>query len=193
MTVRLAGWTMKLSARLCLQAADLLRDRRGMSAIEFALIVPILLGLYIGTVEIGNAVTVSRRSAAVASTAADLVAQVKTISTSDLQDVVNAAGGILTPYSTKPLTVVLTSVVADQNNQGKVTWSYANKGASRGVGSAYALPAGLTQANSSVIVAEITYAFSPILNFGGFSPAAFDMKRTFYAKPRRSLTVAKTN
>ena len=170
------------------------RDKRGVSAVEFALIVPVLILMYVGAVETGNALTIYRRTSAVASTAADLTAQVKTVSTADLQDIVAASSSILTPYSTTPLKVVLSSVVADQNNTGKVAWSYANKGSARATNSVYTVPTGLTEPNSSVIVAEITYSFTPLVNLTTFfSPGAFDMKRTFYARPRKSLTVAKTN
>ncbi len=56
------------------------------------------------------------------------------------------------------------------------------------------MPARLTEANSSVIVAELTYSFTPLVNLTTFfSSGAFDIKRTFYARPRKSLTVAKTN
>jgi Flp pilus assembly protein TadG len=172
----------------------LARDRRGVSAVEFALIVPVIILMYVGAVETGNLLTIYRRSSAVASTAADLTAQVKTVSTADLQDIVSASSSVLTPYSTTPLKIVLTSVVADVNNNGKVAWSYTNKGSGRAVGSSYAVPAGLTEANSSVIVAELTYSFTPLVNLTTFfSSGAFDIKRTFYARPRKSLTVAKTN
>jgi hypothetical protein len=54
------------------------------------------------------------------------------------------------------------------------------------------LPTGITVANSSVIVAEVTYAFTPLLDLKKvFSPGAFNLQRTFYERPRRSLTVAK--
>jgi Flp pilus assembly protein TadG len=176
--------------------AQLMRDRRGVSAIEFAMIAPILILIYVGTAEIGNALTVYRRTATVAATASDLTAQVKSVSTGDLQDIVKASGAIMTPYpSTEgPLKIVISSVVADQNNNGKIAWSYASKGSGRAVNSAYAVPAGLTEAGSSVIVAEITYAFTPLLDLTEvFSPGAFDIKRTFYTRPRRSLTVTKNN
>jgi Flp pilus assembly protein TadG len=172
-----------------------LPDRRGVSAVEFALIAPLLIVLYVGAIEVGNALTISRRTSAVASTAADLAAQVKTVSNSDLQDIASAASSILTPSATTPLKIVLSSVVADQNNTPKVAWSYATNGAiPRATNSNYTLPPGLTQANSSVIVAEVTYAFTPLLNLSGFfNPGSFTMSRTFYARPRKSLTVAKTN
>lgn len=182
LAARMAWWT------------QFMRDRRGVSAIEFAMIAPILILMYVGTAEIGNLLTVYRRTATVAATASDLTAQVKSVSTGDLQDIVSASSSILTPYDPAPLKIVLSSVVADQNNKTTVAWSYASKGAGRAVNSAYAVPAGLTEAGSSVIVAEITYAFTPLLDLTEvFSPGAFDIKRTFYTRPRRSLAVAKTN
>ena len=63
-----------------------------------------------------------------------------------------------------------------------------------GTNSPYAVPPGLTEPNSSVIVAEITYDFTPLVNLTGvFSPGSYEMKRTFYARPRKSLQVAKNN
>jgi Flp pilus assembly protein TadG len=172
----------------------LLRDRRGVSAVEFALIVPVLILMYVGIAEIGNALTIYRRTSLVASTAADLTAQTKAVSTADLEDITAASSSILTPYTATPLKIVLSSVVADQDNNGKVAWSYASKGSPRGVNSSYAVPPGLTEPNSSVIVAEITYDFTPLVDLKTFfSPGAFAMKRTFYARPRRSLTVTKTD
>jgi Flp pilus assembly protein TadG len=170
----------------------LLRDRRGVSAVEFALILPTLLVLYLGVVETGNAITIYRRMSTVAATSADLTAQVKTVTDTDLKDITSAATAIMTPYPTTPLKIMVSSVVADSNNKGKVTWSYSTKGAGRAVNSAYPVPAGLTEPGSSVVVAEITYAFSPLVDLKTFfSPGSFEMKRTFYARPRRSLAVAK--
>ena len=172
-----------------------LSDRRGVSAIEFAFIAPVLIALYVGAVELGNALTINRRVFSVASTTADLAAQVKSVSTGDLQDITSAASSILTPYSTAPLKIVVSSVVADNNNTTTVDWSYATNGATpRAKNSGVTLPAGLTQANSSVIMAEVTYAFTPLLNLSGyFNPGPFTMGRTFYERPRLSFTVKMTN
>jgi len=173
----------------------MVQDKRAVSAIEFAILAPLMITMYVGAAELGNALTINRRTSAVTSTAADLVAQVKSLSSSDLQDIGKAATSVMAPYPTTPLKIVLTSVVADQNNNGKVTWSYAtNGGAKRGCGSSYSVPAGLTQPNSSVIVAEVVYKFKPMTNLTLFgAPVGYDMKRTFYARPRKSLEVKKTD
>ena len=171
-----------------------LSDQRGVSAIEFALILPIMLALYISAVEIGNALTISRRAGSIAGAAADLVAQDKTTSANGLKDVMKAATSILAPFPEAPLTIKLTSVVADSKNATKVAWSCANKGGAYAKDSAFAVPAGLTEADSSVIVAEVEYKYAPLLDLPEFgSPGAFTMTRKFYSKPRRSLTVQKTD
>jgi Flp pilus assembly protein TadG len=178
--------------RESLQNGGVWHDKRGVSAVEFALIAPIILLLYVGIAEIANLLTVERRVESVASTAADLTAQVKKVLDSDLSDISDASKSILAPYDTTQLKIVLSSVVADDSNNGKVAWSYSKSGSARAVGSAYALPPGTTVPNSSVIVAEVTYAFQPILDLKKvFSPGALNLQRTFYARPRRSLTVAK--
>jgi len=178
------------------------RDQRGGSAVEFALLVPAIILTYIATAELGNLLTADRRVETVASTAADLTAQVKKVSNADLADIVAASTSILTPYDTTPLKVVLSSVVADQSNTTTVDWSYASSGSGLTPGDAYTLPTGTTQAYSSVIVAEVTYAFKSILDPCAsvethtttdpcFTFGPIILKRTFYARPRRSLTVAK--
>ena len=85
-------------------------------------------------------------------------------------------------------------MVADDNNVGKVEWSCANKGAAHTKGTVFKVPNGLTDPKSSVIVAEVTYDFKPLVGLDTFfSPGSFTMGQTFYARPRRSLTVKKTD
>lgn len=196
---------MKLRSQLAARMVwwtRLMRDRRGVSAIEFAMIAPILILIYVAVAESGNALTVFRRTSTVAATASDLTAQVKQVSTADLQDIVAASASILTPYDPASLKIVISSVVADNNNNGKVAWSYANKGTGRAVNSAYTIPAGLTEPGTSVIVSEITYGFTPLLGLTDiFTPLfsgtvdcpAPNICKNFYTRPRRSLTVTKTN
>ena len=91
------------------------------------------------------------------------------------------------PYSSTPISIVLTSVVADEDNNTNVSWSCAHNGAAYADDSAYTLPAGLTQPFSSVIVAEVTYSYTPPI--GEFISGSLEMSETFYLRPRRSLTV----
>ncbi len=168
------------------------RDVRGLAAVEFALIVPLMLTLYFGTLETSDALTASRRVTNVAQTAADLVAQVPSVSTSDLTDIFSVSSAILTPYNTSAVKIVISSVVANASNVTTVAWSSAYGGATaRTVNSSVTLPTGLTTANTGIIMAEVTYTYtSPISTF---ITGPITMSETAYLRPRRSVTVAKTS
>lgn len=169
----------------------MLRDPHGMVAVEFALIVPVMITLYFGTVETTNAMTAARRVTNVAQTAADLTAQVTTISTSDMNDIFSASTAILTPFPTNVVKITITSVVASASNANTTTvaWSKAYGGSSvRSTNAAVTLPAGLTTVGSSVIMVEVTYTYtSPISTF---ITGPITMSEVAYLKPRRSVTVA---
>ena len=162
-------------------------DTRGVSAVEFALILPIMVTMYIGAVEFSSALTVDRRVSSVASAAADLAAQSEQVTSNSVQDIFTAATSIMLPYSATSISIVLTSVVADANNDTTVDWSCAQNGSPKSDGAAYTLPTGLTQPFSSVIVAEVAYSYTPPI--GQFLTGGVNMSETFYLRPRRSLTV----
>ncbi len=109
--------------------AALARDTHGVSAVEFALILPVMITMYIAMVEFSDALTVDRRVTAVASAASDLTAQTEEVTASSMDDIFTAATSIMLPYSAKPISIVLTSVVADSKNDTTVGWSCAYNGA----------------------------------------------------------------
>ena len=165
----------------------LANDTRGLSAVEFALILPVMITMYMGAVEFSHALTVDRRVTSVASSAADLAAQSKEVTSDSILDIFTAANSIMQPYSATPISIVLTSVIADEDNETNVSWSCAHNGSARADGAAFSIPAGLTQPYSSVIVAEVTYTYTPPV--GEFISGNILMNETFYLRPRRSLTV----
>jgi Flp pilus assembly protein TadG len=159
-------------------------DRRGLSAIEFALLFPFMLTVYFGAVEISNLLTIDRKVTNVASTTADLVAQAETLNDAAIADVFLAATTILSPFDTASVSIVVTSVVADADNKTTVGWSDGYNGATaRTPGEPITLPAGLTQPNSSVIFAEVSYTHSSLVNqmLGG----SVTLSDNFYARPRQ--------
>jgi Flp pilus assembly protein TadG len=160
-------------------------DRRGVSAIEFALIVPVVMvPLYFGAIEMGFALTAERRVVAVSSALADLVAQAETVSDADLEDILDIGAWIMEPLPTADMSLVITSVVTDEDSDAEVAWSKQRNGTAHAEGGAFALPDGVAGPSSSVIVAEATYNYTiPLLN----KPYVFS--HTFYSKPRRSSTV----
>lgn len=165
-------------------------NKRGMVAVEFALIIPLMIMIYFGTVETTNAMTASRRVTNVAQTAADLTAQAASVSTSDINDIFAASAAILTPFPANAIKITITSVVANSSNATTVEWSkaYGTGATALSTGKSVTLPTGLTSANSSVVMVNVTYTYtSPIATY---ITGPIVMTETAYLKPRRSVSVA---
>ena len=171
----------------------LLRDSSGQALVEAALILPMLVSVFLGVSEFSQAFTVKRRLEAAANTAADLVARTQTVATADLAGIKSMIDEMLKPYSATTLGLTISSVVADQDNSTRVAWSYATgSGASaRTSGAALPLPVGLTEANSSIIFAEVNYTFRSTLAQMIVGDVSFAAEA--YLRPRASAQVQRTD
>lgn len=165
-------------------------DQGGQALVEAAILLPILAGLFLGVSEFSEAFTVNRRLEAAANASSDLVARVQSVTTADLTGIKAMIDEMMRPYPTAPLGIVITSVVTDGNNVPQVDWSYAQgAGVSpRAKGSVPALPAGITEPNSSIVVGEVSYEFRSTLSrmIGNFP-----MHTEAYFRPRASWKVEK--
>jgi Flp pilus assembly protein TadG len=166
------------------------RDKRGVSAVEFALIAPLLVTLYFGGIEITPAVAVDRKMTLVAHTVADLVAQSSSITNSEMSDILNASSAVAQPYSTANLKVVVSSVVINSSNQATVAWSDTLNGTKHSAGETVTLPSALNIADSSLIWGEVTYTYRPM--FGTVFKTNLTLGDSIYMRPRISATVART-
>ncbi len=155
------------------------RDCRAVAALEFALVLPVLVLLLFGTVEIGNALLLDRKVTAAAQTAADLVAQQKTVTAGDVANIWRAIDNIIAPFNTAGTSYRLLSMVADADGNVTIDWQQ-----SRGAGALerLSLPAGLATPNESVIVAQITYSYVPV--FGDLIFGSYDISDVAYLRPR---------
>ena len=170
----------------------MLDDRRGIAAIEFALILPIMFMLLVGTVEFSMALTVDRRVSQVSNSTADLIAQKKKVSTSEVAGIMQIIEHLVRPYDPSRLRVTVLNVIANISDASDTTvcWSYEHNGGagSYADGASYPLPDDLVEPGSSVIVAEVTYDYQPLI-FKTFVKMAFSLKETLYLKPRMSSYV----
>lgn len=168
-----------------------LLNSAGLAAVEFALIVPLLLLFYLGSFEAANMLTANRRVTAVAYTAADLTAQAATIDNADMADIFSASSAILSPFPTTTLSVRITSVVANASGSPRVAWSDGFQIAPRTVNSTVDLPAGLVTPGTGVVMTEVTYGYeSPV---SSMVKETITFKETAYLKPRRAVTITRTN
>jgi len=174
------------------------RDQEGVAAIEFAMIVPILAAMFIGAVELSQAITVDRRVTQVASSTADLVARSeKQISQTEVTDIMKVGGYLLKPYSQDPIQIIVRNVTSSPTNAAiaKESWQCTYKGTGQTQTCAcsstnYTLPGNLVTTNDSVVVSEVTYNYKPLLfdffmkQSGGGSGGTYTLSEKIYLKPR---------
>jgi Flp pilus assembly protein TadG len=102
-----------------------LMDIRGVAAVEFALVVPLMITMYLGTMEMSAGIAVNRKVSRVASTVADLVTQQQTVTKDDLLDIMEIGEAVLFPYQLHKPDIVVVGIDVDSSypQGGKVVWS----------------------------------------------------------------------
>jgi Flp pilus assembly protein TadG len=145
----------------------LARERRGVSAVEFALLLPFMLTLYLGGTEITQAITIKRKTTIVTRTIGDFVAQASTITNAQMTNIMNATKAVVAPYAQANLKIVVTSVGIDAANNATVVWSDATANATaKTPGTSVTLPTGLNAfPNTTVIWTEAEYEYTPPIGY----------------------------
>jgi len=162
-------------------------DRSGIAAVEFALLLPIMIALYVGSVEFTDAFAIKRKVTSVASALSDLVTRSKTISKSEMQDILDAAEAVIAPYPAGDLKVRVSGVWIDDKSVAKVVWSVARNETAAAEGSTMTLPSGVTIKDSFVVVSEANYGYSPPIGY--VFTGDINLDDSFYLRPRLSATV----
>jgi Flp pilus assembly protein TadG len=167
------------------------RQRSGLAALEFALILPLMVTLYFGIVEVGDALIVDRKVTSVTSSIADLVAQSKTVTNSDMTNFMKAAKSIIVPYDQSLLKIVVSGISISSKGVATVSWSDAQNATALTTGATVTLPSGVTQASTFIVMAEVHYTYTPTIGY--ILTGSIDLNDKFYLRPRASTTVARTS
>jgi Flp pilus assembly protein TadG len=172
-------------------AGRLRRDEQGVSAVEFAMLLPLMLTMYLGTVEISQGISADRKVTLTTRSVADLVSQVSSINNADMSNSLNAAATVMAPFSSSNLKVVVSSVTIDSTGKATVAWSDTLNGTARAKGSTVTLPTALNIANSSLIFSEVQYAYTPTIGY--LISGTLTLKDQIYMRPRLSDSVTRTS
>lgn len=191
----------KLVYRNRKSVARFVRDRRGLAAVEFAFIVPLMLTMIFGTIEVSSAVAVDRKVTLAARTISDLVSQGAQVKDADLKNYFALGAVIIAPYpvTSTTLTQKISAISVDGSKVAKVAWSLSGSVTS-GVASLTVntsevgmvvtsqIPPDLLVANTQLIWSSVTYTYQPItqLVIGGNIP----LSDRCFTRPRQSDTVS---
>jgi Flp pilus assembly protein TadG len=137
-------------------------DRRGVSAVEFAMMAPLMIGLYLGCVEISDGVGADRKVSLTAAALANLTAQVTTITSSEMTNILDASSAIIAPYSKTNLKMTVSCLKIDASGVATVKWTATRNG---GTSSTLSVPSALLVPNSNLIFADVSYSYTPTVGY----------------------------
>ncbi len=168
------------------------RDRRGVSAVEFAFIAPVLLLFYCGMAELTQAMMAQRRLSHLTSSIGDVVARDTQLTNARRTDIFKIGGVLMAPFPTATLRMCLVSIVSNSAGKDTVDWvepsnSPVNCPADGAV--LTDIPTSVLPANSSVIMSMASYDYNSPLKI--VMPNTITFRRTFYLRPRLSDSVAR--
>jgi Flp pilus assembly protein TadG len=185
--------------RLASQHQRFAADRRGTSAVEFAVLLPLMLTMYFGSIVVTDAISADRQAPLVASTVAEITSQYTQMATADVQNVLGnsgssppggAAAAVLTPFPVSNAQVTLSSVVIDGSSVAHVDWSATLYGTQRSGIVTSLIPQGLLIPCTSVVWGEATYNYKPVIGsaFTGIT-GAIPLYDQIFLRPRQSPCV----
>ena len=186
--------TTKARTRARLAIAGFFEDRSGIAAIEFAMVVPLMLVAFFGTVEFSSGLAVDRKVSLVARAIANVTSQGTQATNADLTNYFLAGNKIMTPYAVPNMTISELYIDPSSGN-ARVQWSQGS--APRGVGSVVAIPPSLIARNPNtnainpsqyVIFSEVNTLYTPAVGYV-MAPSGVTLSDTAYAIPRQSTCV----
>lgn len=164
-------------------------DRKGVSAVEFAMIAPLMILIYFGMAELSQGFMAQKRVEHVASAIADLVAQDEEVNDAELTDIFAVATFGMKPFSTAPLKQRISSVTRNASGVAKVDWSSNQGWTSRANNSTVTLPTNLIANGESVVMAEVEYLYESPVDY--VMPESITFRKTYYLRPRMANKVEK--
>ena len=166
-------------------------NERGVSAVEFALIAPVMILVYFGCIELSFLMRVDRRVTSTSASLGDLTARLSTVTDADMHEMFDAAKVMMQPYDANAANLRITSLVDSGDGHPKVAWSDAYNLTALAPGTSVAVEPGIVPSPGSVIMAEVYYNYkSP---FGYVLQTERTGSDTFYLRPRRVNEINRTH
>lgn len=179
--------------------------RSGVAAVEFALMVPVMMAIWVGMVVATDALSADKKVTLLARTLADMTTQMQAVSQADLDSIFAATESVMWPQPADRLGMRLVSVDIDGNGKAFVDWSAVPTDPKlKGDYSALTrcseylpLPAALKVPRTSVVLAEVSMKYEASvatkivdeLFKGAMANGELPLGDSLYMRPRQSQKV----
>ncbi len=179
------------AARRTLQR--LVRDRQGVGGVEFAIVAPMLIVIYLMAFELTMGLSVAKKTSMASSTIADLVARQENVNKTFLATMSDVTGAIFVPYASNNLLIKVSAIRIDSSKSAKVAWSWSTTGlAPYAVGSDAPVPADMLVADTFLIRSELSVSHELMMYLPGMTGSeakSLTIGREFYFRQRLGTEV----
>lgn len=159
------------------------RATGGLAALEFAILLPMMVFVLFGSVDLIDMLGANKRAQNVAASISDVVARDTEITNSEVTGLWAAVNVLMFPDSGANMQIRVTSISITSSTQAKVVWSEGHGGyAARQANSAVTLPSAMMQTGTSIIMTETIYPYTPPLGF--IWSGSTELKHTAYRRSR---------
>lgn len=168
-----------------------LSDPSGVSAVEFAIVAPIMIVLFVGILEVSAGAAASRKTSRIASAVGDLITQSDNLTSADITNIMNISADIMKPY-TNTVQIRVTGINIT-GGQAKVVWSCHKDWSKLGVGSNYNVPSAIKIDGTFLVAAQVNVNYMPMVGWAkytgsqiNFEKTAITMDEELFLRPRVS-------
>lgn len=170
------------------RSRTLAKSEDGISAVEFALIAPLMAVIYFGCIELSIMMTLDRKVTGATAALGDLTSRAASVNNDELTDIFEATRMVMQPNDMTGARMRVTSLYEDSGDV-KVAWSDGCNLAAYNEDQAIVIPANLIPEDGTLIMAEIEYDFNSTIGY--FFSTAKELSDTFYLRPRRVNEIAR--
>nr|WP_063800350.1 TadE/TadG family type IV pilus assembly protein [Bradyrhizobium lablabi] len=174
--------------RMRRRAFELRGNNSGVAAVEFAMIIPLMAMLLVGTNEFSAGVAIDRKVTIMARTLSDLTSQNEKVTDTQFTNFFNASKAVMTPYASSPVEGTITELWINPTTlKARVQWS---KGANaHSPGDIIEIPEALKIANTYLIYSEVKYKYVPSVAWFLNKANGITLSDVSLTRPRQSLCV----
>ena len=164
-----------------------LASTRGVAAIEFAIILPILVTLFLASIDAGRAIAIYTKVRSATYTLDAITNQYATIQSTDMTAILGATSVVLAPYSSSPVVVVLSQIKVSSATAATVNWSATLNGTALTQTNSFTVPTNFASCASYpcyLIYGQVSYTYTPLFIY--FTKSAITLSDSLYVTPRVS-------
>jgi Flp pilus assembly protein TadG len=141
------------------------RAKKGLAALEFAIIAPMMIFLLFGSVDLIDVLGADKRAQNAAASLADVIARDTEVTNDEVSGLWAALDVLMYPDDAAAMQIRVSSVRIENATTARVVWSEGRRMTARMPNSTISLPAQMMTPGTSLIVAESVYPYQSLLGF----------------------------